>query len=145
MRSISCGLLSCSRDTTEGDGDKTMEGVRLCPCGTCTCISGSAESVIFGGGLDGEDTLAGSQSNPGLSIRFMVSPSFTPYSLRSFVSASAFPLSKSRCASAGGACGCEASDALTSDIVSVGCTARVNDCGGFVDLNVRLIDVAGAI
>jgi hypothetical protein len=79
-----------------------MEGVRLCPCGTF--ISGSAESVIFTGeGLDGEGALAGSQSNPGFIIKFIVSPSFTPYSLRSFASASAFPLSKRRCASAGGA------------------------------------------
>lgn len=139
---------SGSRDTIDGDGDNTMEGVRVCLCpvasfGCGVCISGRLEGFIFTGEVvDGDGDLVGSHSNPGLSIIFIVSPSFTPYSLRSFASASAFPLSKSRCASAGGAFGWEASEALTSDTVSVGCTASVNDCGGFVDLNVMLIDVA---
>jgi len=92
-----------------------MEGVRVCLCpivnfGCGIWISGKEEGFIFTGEvldgkgvLDGEDALDGSHSNPGLSIKFIVSPSFTPYSLRSFASASAFPFSNRRCASAGGA------------------------------------------
>jgi hypothetical protein len=57
------------------------------------------------------------------------------YSMRSFPSARAFPFSKSRCASAGGAEGCDASCDLMEAMVSVGWTRIVNDAGGFEDLN----------
>lgn len=78
--------------------------------------------------------LDGSQLNPGLTIRLTVSPSLTLYSFRSFPSARAFPFNRSRCASAGGAKGCDASCDLIEEIVSVGWTGIVNDAGGFRDL-----------
>ena len=82
----------------------------------------------------------GFQSKPGLSIKLMVSPSLTLYSLRSLPSARALPLSKSLCASAGGALGWAASWALIAETVSVGWTLRVKEAGGFRDLKTREIE-----
>lgn len=93
VMSCSFAFPSGSRDAIDGDGDNTMEGVLEC--------LGPAVSFPVEEASDG--CMVGSQSKPGLIIKFMVSPSFTSYSLRSFVSARAFPLRSKRCASAGGA------------------------------------------
>lgn len=116
MRLISCGLPSGSREITEGDGERTIDGVRVC---LNPVVSFGRESKDDGGfisapnnkdfdfvsGSEGVAVCVGSQLKPGFIIKFIVSPSFTLYSLSSLVSASAFPLSSQRCASAGGARG----------------------------------------
>lgn len=145
MRLMSCGLPSGSKDITDGDGERTMDGVRVCLKPVLSFgresednddfMSGSNKDFVSGSD-DGKGAVEGSQSKPGLTIRFIVSPSFTLYSLRSLLSASAFPLSKRRCASARGARGWDASCDLIPEIESVGCTDSVKDCGGFNDLNV---------
>jgi hypothetical protein len=133
----------------ECDGVKTTDGIRWCfRIGASVLIVGRNAplpnalllfllSTSRGGGS--ELGFVGSHSKPGLTIRLTVSPSFTLYSLSNFVSARAFPLSKRRCASTGGELGWDASLDLMSEMVSVGCTERVNDLGGFKDLNVTLI------
>lgn len=65
-----------------------------------------------------------------------MSPALTGYSRRSFPSASAFPRRRSRCASAGGAPGCEASAILIAEIGSAVDTGNVNVFAGFDTLNV---------
>lgn len=78
------------------------------------------------------------QSYPGFTIRLIVSPSLILlYSLSSFPSASAFPLNKSRCASAGGAKGSVASCVFIAEIVSVNLTPIVKAACGLSDLNTR--------
>lgn len=111
-------FFSASREATDGEGDKTMDGVRVC---LWPAVSFEADSVLsesMSGPDVGNDVFVGSQSKPGLTIKFMVSPSFTSYSLRSFVSTRAFPLRRRRCASAGGERGCVASCDLMSEMVS---------------------------
>lgn len=130
----------------DGDGERTIDGVRPCPPRLRAGCSGSSvicsPSTLFGAGAAtdarGVDILDGSQSNPGLIISVTVSPSLIVYSCRSLLSARAFPLSSSRCASAGGAPGSDASCALMSEIVSVGCTASAKLFGGLIDLKVML-------
>lgn len=125
MMSLSAGTPGNSPD---GEGDKTTDGIRWCLDCDCAGLGlGSKEragllpttcsELIEGDREDGEADGAGgvgggfvgSQTNPGLTIKLTVSPSLTLYSLRSFASARAFPLRRSRCASAGGAEGCDAS------------------------------------
>lgn len=84
---------------------------------------------------------AGFQSYPGFTIKLTVSPSLILlYSLSSFPSASAFPLNRSRWASAGGAEGSSESCAFITETVSVGRTLIVKAVGGFRDLNTREIE-----
>ena len=71
-------------------------------------------------------------------MRFIVAPSEISYSLSSFASASAFPLSSSRWISADGARGCAASCFFMVLIVSVVETVSGKDTGGFADLNVMV-------
>lgn len=132
---------SASSEATDGEGDKTMEGVRLC---LWTGASFVADSVSNGAmsresEVGNEVLVVGSQSKPDLTIKFMVLPSFTSYSLRSFVSTRALPLSSKRCACAGGARGWDARWDLMSEMVSVDWRGRVKAQGGFRDLNVILI------
>ena len=78
------------------------------------------------------------QSYPGFTIKLRMSPFLILlYSLSSFPSASAFPLNKSRWASAGGAEGSAASCLFIAEIVSVGLTLIVKVAGGLSDLNTR--------
>ena len=78
------------------------------------------------------------QSYPGFTIRLIMSPSLILlYSLRSFPSASAFPLYKSRCLSAGGAKGSAPSCVFIAEIVSVNLTLIVKVACGLSDLNTR--------
>lgn len=93
-----------------------MEGVRVC---LWPAESFEADSGVMSGPEVGNEVFVGSQSKPGLTIKCMVSPSFTSYSLRSFVSPRAFPLRRRRWASAGGARGCAARLDLMSEMVSV--------------------------
>ena len=117
VRLISCGLASGSRETIDGDGERMIDGVRVC---LNPVVSFGRESevddgfmsgpnnkgFVSGSGEDlGKTVCVGSQLKPGLTIKFIVSPSFTLYSFNNLLSASAFPLSKRRCASAGGARG----------------------------------------
>ena len=134
----------------DGDGDKTIEGVRPCPPRVRAGCSGNSvicsPSALCGAGaatgadagVGDVDILDGSQLNPGLTISVTVSPSLIVYSCRSLLSARAFPLRRSRCASAGGAPGSDASCALMSETVSVGCTQSVKLFGGLIDLKVTL-------
>ena len=71
------------------------------------------------------DSVARSQSYPGLTIRLTVSPSLTLYSLSNFASARALPLRSRRCTSTGGAPGSEAREDLMAAMVSLDCTAKV--------------------
>jgi hypothetical protein len=80
--------------------------------------------------------LAGSHWTPGLTMRLIVSPSWTAYSFSSLASASALPFSRSRCASAGGARGWAAMWPLMADMESAGDTGMVIENGGLRDLNV---------
>lgn len=84
----------------------------------------------------------GSQWCPGFTMRLTVSPSLMVYSLRSFESARAFPLSKRRWTSAGGADGNAASCDFISATVSVGSTRNVKDAEGLRLLNVRDMEAA---
>jgi len=86
----------------------------------------------LGKGVD----LVGSHSKPGLTIRLIVSPSFTAYSFSNLLSASALPFKSSLCASTGGAWGCLATSFFTVEIGSAGDTGMVTEKGGFRDLNV---------
>lgn len=112
-----------------------MDGARVC---LGPAVSFADESDMSSCPEVGKSVLdlLGSQSKPGLTIKFMVSPSFTSYSFRSFASTRAFPLRSKRCASTGGACGCDASCDLISEMVSVDCTSSVKAHGGLRDLNV---------
>jgi hypothetical protein len=143
---MSCGfkLPSGSREATDGDGDKTMEGVRVC-LWPGVSLADPVSKGAMSWPEEGNDVFVGSQWKPGLTIKFMVSPSFTSYSLRSFVSARAFPLRSKRCASAGGARGCAARWDLISEMVSVYCAGREKAQGGFKDLNVMLMTAAFGI
>lgn len=125
----------------DGVGDRTTEGMRVCP----RFFSGAAEvsdDVSGGGATDsssaGGDSwdLAGSHWTPGLTMRLIVSPSWTAYSFSSLASASALPFSRSRCASAGGARGWAAMWPLMADMESAGDTGMVIENGGLRDLNV---------
>lgn len=80
---------------------------------------------------------------PGLTMRLIVSPSCTLYSFSSLASTNALPLSRSRCASAGGARGWVAIWLLMVDMESVGETGIVVEKGGLRDLNV-ILTVVGA-
>lgn len=148
---ISFSAPGASRD---GEGDSTTLGMRWClalepplagvpsdpPRPLKGLEGGALGAEAMGDGVLGVGAgsgAAGSQCVPGLSIKLTVSPSLIAYSLRSFESASALPLSRSRWISAGGADGCAASWALIDEILSVGCTESVNDAGGLSDLNVR--------
>ena len=73
---------------------------------------------------------------------FSVSPSLMLYSFKSLASRSAFPFKRSRWLSAGGADGREESCAFIAEIVSVGCTLRVNVAAGFRDLKTSEMDAA---
>lgn len=78
------------------------------------------------------------QSYPGFTIKLMVSPSLILlYSLSSFPSANAFPLNKSRWASAGGAEGSAESCVFMAEIVSVSLTTIVKVACGLRDLKTR--------
>jgi len=90
---------------------------------------------VEGSGVE-EEAVFGSQWCPGFTIKLTVSPSLMLYSLRSFPSASAFPLRRRRWTSAGGADGWAASWAFITEMVSVRCTPRVKLTGGFRDLNI---------
>lgn len=145
---------SSSGDVEDGEGESTTDGMRVCPrFGADVTVSPAGVVIVtIGGGsvvgLDiaddgvgagaGEEAV-GSQDTPGLTERLSVSPSLTGYSLRSLVSARALPLSRRRCASAGGAPGDAASWALIVEIASEGETASVKLCAGFSDLNVTVI------
>jgi hypothetical protein len=133
VRLISCGLLySLDSDTDEGEGDRTTEGIFVCPAFRLSGVDMDSGVV----------TAFGSQVWPGLIIKLTISPSLTLYSFRSLASARALPLSNRRCMSAGGARCWEARKDLMDWIVSVGWTESVNDRGGFSDLNVRVIEAA---
>ena len=121
VRVMSCGfeLPSGSSEARDGEGDKTMEGVRVCLCPAESFVADSMSNGAISGPEVGNEVFVESQSKPGLTIKFMVSPSFTSYSLRSFVSTRAFPLRSKRCASAGGARGWAARWDLMSEMVSV--------------------------
>lgn len=132
-RGISTIFSPCDGES-EGEGESTTDGMRLCPERVLLCV-GSGNRVIcpppagfcnVGSAIAGV-VFAGSQSKPGLTIKLIVSPSFTLYSCKSLPSASAFPLRRSRCASANGAPGSKASCALIAEMVSVGCTDNVYD------------------
>ena len=144
---ISCGFRfpSGSREATDGDGDKTMEGVRVCLWPGVSFVADWVSIGDMSWSEVGKEVFVGSQWKPGLTIKFMVSPSFTSYSLRSFVSARAFPLRSKRCASAGGARGWAPRCDLMSEMVSVYCTGREKAQGGFKDLNVMLMAAAFGI
>ena len=85
-----------------------------------------------------------SQSNPGLTIKLIVSPSLILYSFKSLPSARAFPFNRRRWLSAGGAEGCDASWDLIDDIVSVGWTKIEKDAGGLDDLKIIEIEAVYA-
>lgn len=148
VRLISRGF-SCSEigDPPEGEGDKTIDGARPCLFGMLNCgcgfVSiGDGEGAVEAGESDivavaeVDVGLEGSQSKPGFTIRLTVSPSCTLYSFKSFPPASAFPLSKRRWVSDGGAPDCVASCDLMDEIESVSWTEREYDLGGLVDLKV---------
>lgn len=84
----------------DGEGDRTTEGIRPCP--DLVFVSGSGNNIIdsfplsLGMETAGTAALEGSQSNPGLTIKFTVSPSLTLYSFNNFPSANAFPLRSRR-------------------------------------------------
>lgn len=141
VRVMSCGFKfpSGSSEATDGEGDKTMEGALVCLWAGVSFVADSMSNGFMSRSEQGKDVFVGSQSKPGLTIKLIVSPSFTSYSLRSFVSMRALPLSSRRCASAGGARGWDARCDLMSEIVSVDWTARVRVQGGFEDLNVMLM------
>lgn len=83
----------------------------------------------------GADEAAGAEA---LSMRVRVAPSVILYSLTSFVSLNAFPLSKSRCESMEGADDdVFATRAFRSAMVSVGWAVIVNVRGGLRDLTTR--------
>ena len=139
-------------DSSDGEGDNTTLGIRWCLLPPCfERASGSRvpdpNGIGTGASKGDEDTgtgdtdtgvAAGFQSYPGFIIKLTVSPSLILlYSLSSFPSASAFPLNKSRWASAGGAEGWAASCAFIAETVSVGRTLIVKAAGGFRDLNTR--------
>ena len=92
----------------EGEGERTTEGMRWClplfgaPPAAGPGVRPSTESEsLVGLGLG----LVGSQLAPGLTMRLITSPSLMLYSLRSLLSARAFPLSRSLWTSTGGADG----------------------------------------
>lgn len=101
----------------DGEGDKTTLGMRWClpferadasrePDPKTLRLGAGEGSVDIGVSCAGAGVgvgAVGSQLKPGLTTKFNVSPSLMLYSLRSFPSASAFPLRRSRCASTGGA------------------------------------------
>jgi len=135
-------------DSLEGEGDKTTEGIRWCPrlepgvepsVEACLLFSEDIEDDAVGGEEIGV-TFDGSQSNPGLMTKLMVSPSLIGYSCKSFPSASAFPFRRRRWTSAGGAEGCDASCVFMEDMVSVGCTDMVKVACGLEDLKVTEIE-----
>ena len=153
--------LSSGRDDVDGEGDSTTDGIRLClpflvlspsgsklrvksfvlPISTSESAAMSLESLVGEAvGADVEGDSDQDQSKPGLSMRFIVSPLFTGYSFRSLPSTSALPRSNKRCASAGGARGCEASCDLIEATVSVMDTVNGNECGGFATLKTRPIE-----
>lgn len=143
MRGISTNV-SPGEGEMDGDGESTTDGMRPWPI-RVLCCAGSGRrtmlpSTVLGDG--GAGILEGSQSKPGLTIKLMMSPSLTLYSCSSFPSANAFPLSRRRCTSAGGAPGSAASWALMSEIVSVDCTVRLYVLAGLIDLNVILREPA---
>ena len=121
----------------DGEGERTTEGMRWCLPLLGAPVAGLSDedawpSTDSEGGV-GERVmlvglgmgLEGSQLVPGLTMRLITSPSLMLYSLRSLLSARAFPLRRSLCASAGGAEGCEsASWDLRVLMVSVGWTER---------------------
>lgn len=125
---IGDGLSERGKEDVEGDGDRTTEGIRPCLPVLVDPASGSSfietsppasfPTALLGSGVAGAGAVQ-SHSKLGFNMRFTVSPSFTGYSFNSFPSASAFPRSKRRCASAGGAPGCVARIALMDDMVSV--------------------------
>lgn len=79
---------------------------------------------------------------PGLTIRVSTAPSsIASYSFSSLLSASTFPLINNLWTSAGGARACvDDNRSLMLAIVSVGCTSKLNEMTGFVDLIVSVID-----
>lgn len=157
VRWIGEGERSSGREVEDGEGDRTIEGIRPClpvleeppPWGSrdiCTSPSlsfgaGDGDGDSAGEAVAGAVTVEASQfhSKPGFTIRFTVSPLFTGYSLRSFPSARALPRRSRRCASAGGAPGCAASCALMEDMTSVGETEMVNVRAGLDTLKSRLM------
>ena len=145
-------------DSSDGDGDNMTLGMRWClppPCSERAFKSGVPDPNELELGTDkdsDEDASIGDadtggvgtvvavvfQSYPGFTIRLIVSPSLILlYSLSSFPSASAFPLNKSRWASAGGAEGSAASCVFIPEIVSASLTLIVKVACGFRDLNTR--------
>jgi hypothetical protein len=148
---------SAPDDSSDGEGDNMTLGMRWCLLlSGLECASGSSvpdpndlELRVVdkeSGDNVGMDTGGGVivvvavmfQLYPGLTIKLTVSPSLILlYSLSSLPSASAFPLNKSRWASAEGAEGSDASCAFIAEIVSVSRTLIVKVAGGFRDLNTR--------
>lgn len=167
FRRIGEAGLSSGRDDDDGEGDSTTDGIRLClpllfaPSPSNPTLSVRSGSFSFAGDISPGDSVAAGDgtffdgvgagadargvsdqdhSKPGLSIKFIVSPLFTGYSFRSLPSTSAFPRSNKRCASAGGARGCEASCVLIEAIVSVVDTGTENEYVGFATLKVKVIE-----
>lgn len=131
--------MSCTSSIGEdGVGDSTTEGIRPWP----RRFGGFGLSDLLSTGepvsscMEGEGVFVGSQSTPGLTIKLTVSPSFTLYSFSSLESARALPLSRRRCASAGGAWGCAASRVFMEEMESAGETGMAIENGGLRDLNV---------
>ncbi len=103
----------------EGEGERTTEGMRWCLPLLGALLAGLSDEDAWPS-TDSEDGegekvvlvglgmgLEGSQLVPGLTMRLITSPSLMLYSLTSLLSARAFPLRRSLCASEGGAEGWE--------------------------------------
>lgn len=112
LSATSTGAPSRNGTSELGEGDKITEGtLRWRPVGSAVPGSSEPEGDLSAGvssvGAGISNSGAWFQSYPGLTIRFIVSPSLMLYSLSSFASARALPLRSNRCTSAGGAPGCE--------------------------------------